>query len=75
MTTYQLDFIGGDSASQLEIDERRSKYTELAAFMNAGPDEIGQSWLAQTVLQCMLSTSSDTGKQLLDPRLAVSFVT
>jgi hypothetical protein len=41
MSTYQLDFIGGDLNSQLTNDERRSKYTELAAFMNAEPDEIG----------------------------------
>lgn len=41
MSTYQLDFIGGDVSSQREIDERKSKYAELAAFMNAEPDEIG----------------------------------
>jgi len=41
MSAYQLDFIGGDEISQLTIDERKSKYTELAAFMNAEPDEIG----------------------------------
>lgn len=41
MSAYQLDFIGGDVISQLQIDERKSKYAELAAFMNAGPDEIG----------------------------------
>lgn len=40
MSTYQLDFIGGDEISQLHIDERKSKYAELAAFMNAEPDEI-----------------------------------
>ncbi|UPX15684.1 uncharacterized protein EKO05_0006125 [Ascochyta rabiei] len=40
MSTYQLDFIGGDAASQLEIDERKAKYVELAGFMNAEPDEI-----------------------------------
>jgi cysteine desulfurase/selenocysteine lyase len=43
MSTYQLDFIGGDASSQLEVDERKSKYLELAAFMNAEPDEIGKS--------------------------------
>ena len=41
MSTYQLDFIGGDLTSQLTIDERKSKYAELAAFMNAEPDEVG----------------------------------
>jgi hypothetical protein len=41
MSTYQLDFIGGDLTSQLTIDERKSKYVELAAFMNAEPDEVG----------------------------------
>ncbi|KAI1854652.1 hypothetical protein JX266_000770 [Neoarthrinium moseri] len=40
MSTYQLDFIGGDTISQLYIDQRKSKYVELAAFMNAEPDEI-----------------------------------
>lgn len=42
MSTYQLDFIGGDQVSQLTIDKRKLKYTELAAFMNAEPDEIGK---------------------------------
>jgi hypothetical protein len=42
MSTYQLDFIGGDQVSQLTIDERKLKYAELAAFMNAEPDEIGK---------------------------------
>lgn len=41
MSAYQLDFIGGDLSSQLQIDERESKYVELAAFMNAEPNEIG----------------------------------
>ncbi len=41
MSAYQLDFIGGDVSSQLQIDERKSKYAELAAFMNAEPNEIG----------------------------------
>lgn len=41
MSAYQLDFIGGDVSSQLQIDERKSKYAELATFMNAEPDEIG----------------------------------
>jgi hypothetical protein len=41
MSAYQLDFIGSDEVSQLQIDERKSKYAELAAFMNAEPDEIG----------------------------------
>ncbi|KAF2844366.1 putative aminotransferase [Plenodomus tracheiphilus IPT5] len=40
MSTYQLDFIGGDRTSQLVVDERKSKYIELAAFLNAEPDEI-----------------------------------
>lgn len=42
MSTYQLDFIGGDQVSQRTIDERNSKYAELAAFMNAEPNEIGK---------------------------------
>ena len=41
MSTYQLDFIGGDLTSQLTIDERKSKYAELAAFMNAESEEVG----------------------------------
>ncbi|KAI4602021.1 putative secondary metabolism biosynthetic enzyme [Pestalotiopsis sp. 9143b] len=40
MSTYQLDFIGGDQISQRTIDERNLKYAELAAFMNAEPNEI-----------------------------------
>lgn len=40
MSAYQLDFAGGDVISQLQIDERKSKYVQLAAFMNAEPDEI-----------------------------------
>jgi hypothetical protein len=48
MSTYQLDFIGGDAVSQLEIDERKAKYVELAGFMNAEPDEIGTSSPAST---------------------------
>ncbi|KAI0543753.1 putative aminotransferase [Xylaria curta] len=40
LSTYQLDLIGGDTISQLQLDERKSKYAELAAFMNAEPDEI-----------------------------------
>jgi cysteine desulfurase/selenocysteine lyase len=50
MSTYQLDFIGGDASSQLEVDERKSKYLELAAFMNAEPDEIGTSLYASAIL-------------------------
>ena len=41
MSAYQLDLWNGDEISQLAIDERKSKYAELAAFMNAEPDEIG----------------------------------
>ena len=41
LSAYQLDFIGGDVSSQLQIDERSSKYAELAAFINAEVDEIG----------------------------------
>ncbi|KAI0182187.1 pyridoxal phosphate-dependent transferase [Xylaria flabelliformis] len=40
LSTYQLDLIGGDTISQLQFDERKSKYAELAEFMNAEPDEI-----------------------------------
>ncbi|EOA81483.1 uncharacterized protein SETTUDRAFT_98546 [Exserohilum turcica Et28A] len=40
MSAYQLDFIGGDTMSALQVKERKSKYEELSAFMNAEPDEI-----------------------------------
>lgn len=43
MSAYQLDFIGGDTMSALQVKERKSKYEELSAFMNAEPDEIGMS--------------------------------
>lgn len=53
MSNYQLDFIGGDAVSQLHIDERKSKYVELAAFMNAEPEEIGKSSLDSQVFHSM----------------------
>jgi hypothetical protein len=50
MSTYQLDFISSDASSELEIDERKLKYVELAAFINAEPNEIGKSSSASTGL-------------------------
>jgi len=43
LSTYQLDLTGNDAVSQENIDERKAKFVELAAFMNAEPDEIGMS--------------------------------
>lgn len=40
-SSFPLELDGGDHKSDRDIAERRARYVELAAFMNADPDEIG----------------------------------
>lgn len=40
-SSFPLELDGGDQKSDRDIADRRIRYEELAAFMNADPDEIG----------------------------------
>jgi hypothetical protein len=55
MSAVPLDLDGGDTKSDREIAERADRYRELAAYINAEPDEIGTPLLLYFSLSSLYS--------------------
>lgn len=64
MSTPQLDLHGGDIKSDHDRAGRAARYKELAAFMNADPDEIGMCPVPPRIEACW---STSTHKLKLEP--------